>query len=291
MPRMPWPKNLIKNLYHLDALGLAEVDEDHDELPHLGRISKEIGLARSDATRIISVNDKLVYIDTWDYFHPTGTVLAHIDKVDIDIKAIVKIQKRKGSKYENSKNIPVVPWSMFHSRHMEWLENQPEYREQVQANSNKHVPVGYSGRHFNFRKKWFQAIEEIEGHFITTWRKRPTDPIENYIKNMGEWKIGLILKGKSDGQTDGKNRREVEFASVGLPMMLNYQPYYLNELVPGKHYAYVESPDKLGEALSSLTPEFAAELADNAYEWWKENASLEGTCKTFMQAMRETGIL
>lgn len=291
MPRMPWPKNLIRNLYHLDELGLAEVDEDHDELPHIGRISPEIGLTRSDAGRIISVNEKLVYLDTWDFSGPTITVLTHLDKIDVELHAILKIQKRRDSDWSNSKDIPVVPWSMFHSQHMNWLENQPKYREQVQANTNKTVSVGYSGRHFHFRKKWFRAIEKIEDSFLTTWKKRPTDPIDNYIQNMSEWKVGLILKGKSDGRTDGKNRREVEFASVGVPMILNYQPYYLNELEPFKHYIYVESEDELGEALSSLTPEVAAELTSNAYEWWKENASLEGICKTFMQAMQVAGVI
>lgn len=285
LPRHPWNRGLVRSLLKLGDFNLADVNMG--KLPHIGRISDEIGLPRSHTGTIIQVNDKYVYLDTWDFGIPSIIILMHLDKIPIKLSAVIKIQK--GIKPFPNEEIPVLPWSMFSSKHTLWLENQPKYRE-AYLSSKKEYKIAYTGRNFHFRRIWIEEIKRLGG-FTFVWPRIPKDSRDDYVTKMCQWESSLILKGKTDSRTDGKNRREVECASIGMPMIMNYKPHYLNELVPGKHYIYVKTHSEIEKALETLTPDFAAELGNNAYEWWKANASDEGLCRTFIQVLETANVI
>ena len=68
------------------------------------------------------------------------------------------------------------------------------------------------------------------------------------------------------------------------PLLLNYKPYYYNPLVNGKHYIYINEKTDLTK-LDKLYN--IREIADNAYQWYLDNASPMGAAKTFLQIMND----
>jgi len=132
-------------------------------------------------------------------------------------------------------------------------------------------------------------ISGIGGIDVDSWGGRQRlGETEDYIARCCKWKVGIILQGQRGRNTEAKNRREAEFASMGIPMILNYKPTYLNPLEPGRHYMYVEKIDDLLPAIESML-NVKESYAAEAYLWWLENASIKGVCKTFMQLMGTLG--
>lgn len=69
--------------------------------------------------------------------------------------------------------------------------------------------------------------------------------VSEFAKTIEECKWGLILQGGNKYNCDGKNTREIEFASCGIPMVLNYIPNYEYAFEPNKHFLYLEKPEDL----------------------------------------------
>ncbi len=208
-----------------------------------------------------------------------------------DLAAIVKIQCHGGDCW-NHYRIPVVPWTMFHMDTLNWLENLPRYREIV-AETPKTFRAGFTGVNWPCRKPWVEALKKIDGVDVNAWptseRKHRPGTVEDYVRRIATWECAICLKGKTDRWTDGKNRREVEFAGLGIPMVLNYQPTYFDPLRAGEHYISVDASAALGllgdRAFDGALTDAGIAVSDNAFSWWNANASREGICRSFVRLM------
>lgn len=267
----------------LPDFGLAEIKR-HDKPSCISGVPKPGG------GTILRVNGKFIYLDTWDFSRPTSFILEILEGkrqgvIPVDLSVIIKIQRRKDYDFKNSFNIPVVPWTMFHTAQMDWLSNYERYAAKWHSSIKKYK-IGFTGRIWKHRALWINELKKMGGY-----ADKLSGNTEDYINSLCEWEIGMILQGKRDITTDGKNRREVEFASMKIPIFMNYQPYYMNDLVPGKHYEYVNKPSDLNGIISKMNPVRIKELTEEAYKWWVDNASAEGVCKTFIQRMQTLGII
>ena len=65
---------------------------------------------------------------------------------------------------------------------------------------------------------------------------------------------------------------------------MNYKPYYYNELVPGKHYIYIDQNTDFNNLEKMYNID---EIAQNGYQWYKDNASEIGAAQSFLQIMKD----
>jgi len=77
--------------------------------------------------------------------------------------------------------------------------------------------------------------------------------VHEFSKVLEECKWGLILQGGNKYNCDGKNTREIEYSSCGMPLALNYIPHYEYDFIPDKHFLYLKSPNDL-ERLKTEDP-------------------------------------
>lgn len=281
-----WCRALLSNLHNLDKANLATV-RMVDDLPSC----IQLNVPKREQSVIIRVNGKLVLIDVWDYSHPGITWLKGGGN-DIDIKLILKIQYNPLFAFNNNRSIPIKPWTMFHFGGQRWQERQPEFRNRFLNRPKKHN-IGFSGRAWGWRRKWIQKLSEIPHSYSNLYKRTPPGNMDNYTDRFLTWKSLLCIIGKRDRCTDGKNRREVEAASIGMPLFMNYKPAYLNPFKPDKHYIYINDPNNLPDLVDDLLNdnEKYEALSNNLIKWWLDNASIFGVCKTFIQANKEVGII
>jgi len=197
------------------------------------------------------LNGKKCLIDEWDYSYPTVYVNKEYIKKNpflSDLKYIFKIQYCKHDKkiYDDIKqdlNVKVLPFFIF-PRHDIPLEIFKW------KNENHKYSAMFSGRVWRGRNRWKAVMDSDKTFFSTV--NNPDCKIEsqrfNYVSNddyivlLKQMKWGLSLVGKGCG---GKNRREVEYMSYGMPMVLNYIPIYPFSFIPNKDFLYLEKPEDL----------------------------------------------
>lgn len=287
----PWLKGMLETL--VLAPNYADVEVERCEMPQLGRGK----IARWQQGGLIQINGEYIYLDCWDFSGPTWGVLHDLDDKP-ELAAVIKIQMARGSEWET--DTPVVPWTMFHMDQQNYLENQEKYETIISHTTTakihgavKGYRIGYTGCMWRHREVWVEAIKKIPNSDVTAWprsqRKHRPGTFMEWIHRVATWKIAIILQGKHDGRTEAKNRSEPQFASLNIPMILNYKPYYFNELTPGIHYIYCKAPEDLPECIRRaelLNPQSAF----NANNWWWGNASARGIAHSFMQLMQKLGV-
>jgi len=97
-------------------------------------------------------------------------------------------------------------------------------------------------------------------------------------------KYGLCLHGRGSHFTEAKNRREIDYMLLKKPLLLNYDPNYYNSMIDGKHYIKINEKT----SLENLEKEYNIdEIAQNGYQWYKDNASPMGAANTFLQIMKD----
>lgn len=195
-------------------------------------------------------NDIVFVIDDWDHASPTCYLLnnSNIPKFYLDNNVcILKIQychseiNNYNEIYKQS-NIKILPFTMFATHHFK-LNNF-----QYNINYNHKYDYIITGKPWNHRLPWIRYANRIECgknninimHLLTDTSKSINDL--NFYEMLKESRWGLILKGKGCG---GKNRREVEFSSIGMPLALNYIPNYPFDFIPNKDFVLLESPKDL----------------------------------------------
>ena len=112
-------------------------------------------------------------------------------------------------------------------------------------------------------KKDFLCVDDPSSSEFSIKSKRSNAIDENlYFDLLKQTKWGLILKGKGEA---GKNRREMEYASYGMPLALNYKPIYPFEFEPNKHYFYLEKIEDLNK-LKEINPMPFAKQSTDMYK-------------------------
>ena len=182
----------------------------------------------------------------------------------------------------------VVPWTFFHSRMFE-----RDWKNKVIYTPSPHTNIGFfCGRDWDKRKPHMDELRQsgIEV-FCSNHGGVPDIKLQNqdFIKRMLSSRLGIVLEGIDSPVTNGKNRREMDYMMVRKPLLLDYKPFYYNPLIPGKHYVYWDKNIK--ELNAQYTNRELAEIEQNAYEWYNNNASRLGVAKSLRQILQEKCII
>jgi hypothetical protein len=215
---------------------------------------------------------KLILIDDWDYAHPTcnlNEAFYESNPYYRDVSLILKVQY--SSKDKNLyPSVPVVPFSIF-----------PRSTFQLSVfewkGPGKHI-TSFSGRCWRQRRGWVAKLKEMPDVHLKLQNPDPGIQQEYYdMLSDNTW--GLVLKGKGNG---GKNRREMEYMSCGMPLALNYIPEYPFAFVPDVDFLYLQTPQDLGR-LQSMDPRPFAERSVHNY---KMHFSPDAIARTFEMLVR-----
>jgi len=237
--------------------GLFEVM--YADLPRLpkravGRVTQNLSTFRISGT--------LVALDTWDTNSPTDSAFlnGHFQPGAAlgDVRVVLKIQwqpDRFWKAFTNEIMIPVLPWTVFPSREF------PLGAFAYDARAN-HVYTGSITGVMRYGRGPFRDLVADEPDFYARLGSKD-DSIAEYVNILRTCRWGISLKGKRG--TDGKNRREVEFASCGMPLALNYEPHYPFPFEAGQDYVLLKEPTDL-LTLREIDPHPFAVASREVYE-------------------------
>jgi len=229
---------------------------------------------------LMEVDGITIGLDTWDTWAPTSTfkdngffdnVLSHVD-------LILKIQYYKcdyWDNFEKETNIKVRPWTVmptkdFPLESFKWENKNHKWYGTVTGKNNRFG-----------RQAWTDWCSKTDG-FYSSGDYLVNDTLDDYINRLKECKWGIILKGKQRNH-DGKNRRESEFTSCNMPLVLNYIPTYTFQMNPNEHFLYVENPDDL-IILKNIDPMPYVKASEYL---WNEHFSPVGIAKTLLSIIKD----
>jgi hypothetical protein len=278
---------MLEFMNHLNDSDLFEIDF-HDDIIHTGKGAR---------ATLVYYNDHKVYIDFWEYSMPTYTMQVY----DANPELIIKLQDREieHKRFEricNRKNImlnltpeerqayfdKIVPWTFFPSKMIAPLATEDlKYDWPIER-------VGFfCGKGWKCRGRMKRRLEALGIEFVLSnqgmRRGRPLND-NQYLKRMKTSKYGIVLHGRGSHVTDCKNRREIDYMILKKPLLMNYKPYYYNDLEPGKHFIYIDESTDIENLENDYNLE---EIAENAYQWYLDNASPMGVAKSFLQIMQD----
>lgn len=207
------------------------------------------------------LNDINFFIDDWDYSYPTSYLGDHnipscysnnyppltILKVQYDL-----IHKEKYDILYNKYKIKVLPFIMFPNRYFNLAFDKWKY-------NNDQYLCFHTGRIWRGRSAWVSFLNTSNLNIPKIHKELIID--KEYEQLLLKTKWGLILKGKGVG----KNRREVEYMSIGMPLALNYKPHYPFEYNANEHYVFLEKPQDILK-LQDIDPEPYAQKSLEIYE-------------------------
>lgn len=278
MSMSPWTKRTIYKLVESKMFDVREeVFPEIDLKPIVGKRHNFIGFFK--------FNDILMAVDVWDGPQPT-ILLADWFKSDpfySKTKIIFKIQYcssvriKEIDQFVKDSGIHVTNWTMFHS------DTFPLEYFKWDKNKNHKYLTYVSGKRRQDWLDYYENSKEVATYsnsgLKTVPKGRAKLMVPDFLEIMKDCKWGLSLKGKRIGNMDCKNRREVEFASAGMPLALNYKPEYPFPFEAGKHYVYVEKPENL-MILKDIDP---IPYAEASLETYNKYFSAKGSSEVFLE--------
>ena len=214
----------------------------------------------------VDVSGKRVLIWTWDYSHGVRDALAH------DIDLVLHCQ------YGDVRDARVSPWLLFPSDAIRFTVDLPGHREAARRQPILYA-LGWSGRAWRNRKRWISALEQRSDCDIICTHGQATNhgSLASYYERMGSYEYALSLAGKGSTGHMG-NRREVECAALGVPLIMNYDPIYIAPFEAGEHFARAQTPE---DAIAITQSGAGLSLAEAAREYYERNLTPSGICDWF----------
>jgi hypothetical protein len=236
--------------------------------------------ARNGNWSMMRLNDVLIGLDTWDTWSPSSSFkdAGFFNNELKDVNLILKIQYYEceyWNQFQKETGIPVKPWTVMPTKDF------PLEAFQWQSGNHKWIST-VTGKNCRFGRQPWTEWCEANNDFYSSGDYVVNDTLEDYIKRLESCKWGIILKGKPRNH-DGKNRRECEFASCGIPMALNYEPTYTFPMVPGQHYVKLEKPEDMA-TLRDIDPEPFALASRQLYY---DHFSAYGIAKTLIDIVEK----
>lgn len=199
------------------------------------------------------------------------------DSVLKDVKVIIKTQYKYNPFWEIFKQntgIKVTPWIMWSTI------NFPLCSFSWAPTNHKYLASCAGGRNSNRRWGRPPYINYCKNDDRFHSQRML---VNEYIEILKKCKWGLILQGGNKYNCDGKNTREIEYASCGMPLVLNYCPTYDFSFEPNKHFLYLEKPEDL-EKLEYINPEPYAKASE---ELWHKYFKPESAVSYLMELIHE----
>lgn len=298
----------LKDIWTRSTLGLNEFlgylmkSDKFDIVYHDGKIQT----GKMERSTTLIYNGKKIYVDFWDYAMPTYTDSIFNSDMDLIIKlqhpkmTFEEFKARLASKnqFPNSTENEklkffnkIIPWTFFCSRMMQPFIGKEETIEQIPI---KQIAF-FCGRGWKCRRHFKNYIKSSGIEFLDSDQggslankglaspgKTLTDA--EYLEKMKSSKYGLVLHGRGSFMSEAKNRREMDYMMLRKPLLLNYKPNYYNPLIEGKHYIYIDQNTDINN-LDNLYN--INDMVQNAFQWYKENASEHGVVQSFLQIMKD----
>lgn len=262
--------------------------EDHKE---------SVNVVKGNRGTILYFEGKKIYLDFWEYTAPTHSN----EIIDANFDLIIKLQHKKVAEkdylwFVRRKNFhpkftdeqlltffrKIVPWTFFPSKMM-----FPYIGKEEDITTGRSSIIGFfCGRNWKARHEMKAFLDKEEVKYICNEVEGARISDSDFMHMMMCSKYGIVLPGRSTFITDSKNRREIDYMMMRKPLLISYHPYYYNELVNGKHFVLIDSKTDLNSLEKMYNMD---EIAENAFQWYKENASKEGIAKSFMNIMKDHG--
>lgn len=232
---------------------------------------------RNTSFHLMRVCGKVVGVDTWDTYEPTATYLEEglfRSFGGLNLHRLIKIQHYPCEfwmRFSQETGIKVVPWTIFPNSEFplgsfEWKEGEHKFLGSI------------TGRNERFgRQIWIDWCKENKEFYATSDLVGKRNSMEDYVKLLEDSKWGVILKGKKKNH-DGKNRRECEFSSCGMPLAMDYIPTYTFPMVPEVDFVFLKEPEDLLR-LKHIDPAPFAARSKRIYE---ERFSPKGMANTML---------
>lgn len=298
----------LKDPWTQSTLGLNEFlnflikSDEFNIVYHDGKIQT----SKSERSTTLIYNDKKIYVDFWDYAMPTYT--DQIFNSDMDL--IIKLQHPKmtfdsfNMQLASKNQFPnatteqklkfynkIIPWTFFCSRMMQQFIGKEDNIEPMPITQLAFF-CGKSWKCRGYMKETLKlaGIEFLDsdqgGSLANKGLPSPGKIItdEEFLNKMKSSKYGLVLHGRGSFASESKNRREIDYMMLKKPLLLNYRPNYYNPLIEGKHYIYVDQKTDFKNIENMYNID---DIAKNAFQWYKENASEKGVVNTFLQITKE----
>lgn len=237
--------------------------------------------ARNKYFTRMEVNGCLVGLDTWDRYGPTSSFLDNgsFDNELKDLDLLIKIQWypcRYWDEFTEKTGIPVKPWTVMPTKNFQleafkWQNIVHRYLAQLTGRNNRFG-----------RQPYVQFCADRPELFYTKSDMVSRDSQDSYMKILRQCRWGLILKGLTR-RHDGKNRRECEYTSLGIPLAMNYEPHYPFDIIPGIHYIKINTPEDLLK-LYEIDPQPFAKASSELYH---DRFSPVGMAKTLIDLVAQ----
>ena len=234
--------------------------------------------ARNNLWTPMELDGCLIGLDTWDTLGPTwnfentGLFNTTLSKIDL----VIKIQHHNcgyWNDFTDRTKKRSSAWVVMPTHNFP-LDPPPFKWE----DKNHKFIVNLSGRNNRFgRPPWVHYMIGKPEYYVKE-DCVSLDPQNVYLNILKNTKWGLILKGRKGAE---KNRREVEFSALGMPMVLNYVPEYPFKMEPNKHFIFIEKPEDL-EKLKDIDPKPFAEASTFL---WENYFSPIGMAKTLIKVV------
>lgn len=244
---------------------------------------KSIKGARNSNWSQMILDGVYIGLDTWDTYSPTSNYYSegyfHNDGIYKNLDLLIKIQYYPcdyWSHFIKDTGIPVKPWVVMPTKDF------PLEKFQWNPNRRHKWVTTVTGKNCRFgRQPWTEWCDQNKD-FYSSGSYIVNDTLDDYIKRLKDCKWGMILKGKRKNH-DGKNRRECEFTSCGIPLAMNYVPHYPFEMEPGKQFVLLNSPEELA-SLRDIDPKPYAQASRQLYY---DHFSAYGIAKTLIKLVEE----
>ena len=241
---------------------------------------------------VFEIDDWKIGLDTWDTDVPASDFarLGALARGGMysDLSVILKIQHRPHELWDSIEakfGIPLRSWTIpaSHDFPLGYFQWRPE--------GHAHTACLTGNLKRGYRAGWATWARQQKDLAVSPKVRRGRDiqQAERDI-NRGQFldilkgcKWGVSLKGLKRSSHDGKNRRECEFASCGVPLALNYQPHYEFEMRPGHEFVMLETPEDMAK-LRDIDPTPYAEASTRLYE---QRFSPVGAAKTLVEILRK----
>jgi hypothetical protein len=274
----PWPRYFIKNIY--DS---KEFNYKIEKFNYKLKVIK-----KHKHSTYFAVEDKVILLDTWDslvslrglnslnYFTDPPP---DFRKVDL----ILRVQYNDYcKKFSEIIKIPISPFLIMPN-----IQFPLGFFKWKETNKFKHDLFFTGSLRDNVRREWWEYFENNN-----IFNSSSLLHFQDYLALTKDSKWGLIINGGGKitdivNGYDGKNRREAEYLSCGMPLVLNYKPNYPFEYLPDVHYVYVEKPEDLNK-LKDLDPKPFAEKSVEIYEKYYTPSGMANLFKEIVK--RELGI-
>lgn len=196
--------------------------------------------------------------------------------IDVGVDLVIVPQRNEHKQWEQREkdlNISFLPFPMYPDSSFKFERNFPS--------SMSKIYTGFlSGRVKWDRPTWHTVAKKIPQ--ISCLKLTHSQ----YLEVLSQTTWGIILAGSFDKVTDPKNRREAEFSSRGLPLALNYKPYYLFPFNEGDHYYYLSSPESLHD-LVEMSSEKVKHYSRQSQLVWENYFSPRGIATYFKKIVEE----